>query len=202
MTLTTYRTRYGLVDGPSPIVSQTANRRTLCALFGDLGLRSGAEIGVWEGDFSKLLFAAVPGLRLRCVDRWQAYGAYRDKKNDQARLDAAYQRTVDQLSGCAATILRMGSLEAAAEVPDGSLDFVYIDANHGYDYVLADLKAWAPKVRTGGIVSGHDYVAQPKQKTAHLEVAQAVDEFTRTRQIDPWFVLAADKYPSFFWVVA
>lgn len=53
-------------------------------------------------------------------------------------------------------IHRMSTLEAAPLVKDGSLDFVFIDADHSYDGALADINAWTPKVRKGGMVAGHD----------------------------------------------
>jgi len=50
------------------------------------------------------------------------------------------------------------SAEFARELDDECLDAVYIDADHSHAAVLADLAAWAPKVRRGGVISGHDYL--------------------------------------------
>ena len=36
------------------------------------------------------------------------------------------------------------------------IDFLFIDADHRYESFIADLKAWIPKVKAGGIVCGHD----------------------------------------------
>lgn len=47
---------------------------------------------------------------------------------------------------------------------DGSLDYVFIDGSHDGESVAADLKAWIPKVRTGGIAAGHDYNQGPVKK--------------------------------------
>ena len=57
--------------------------------------------------------------------------------------------------------LRMTSVKAAANFGDGSLDFVFIDAAHDYDSVSADLRAWLPKVRPGGMIAGHDHEHGP-----------------------------------------
>jgi len=54
-------------------------------------------------------------------------------------------------------LMRMHSTTAARYIADGSLDIVYIDAEHNYDNVKADIIAWIPKVRLGGILCGHDY---------------------------------------------
>jgi predicted O-methyltransferase YrrM len=48
-------------------------------------------------------------------------------------------------------------MEAVKDFKDESLDFVFIDGNHQYSYVLEDITEWSKKVRSGGIVSGHDY---------------------------------------------
>lgn len=54
-------------------------------------------------------------------------------------------------------LIQLPSVMAAGAYPDGSLDFVWIDGDHRYDAVLADLRAWWPKVKPGGVLAGHDY---------------------------------------------
>jgi hypothetical protein len=176
-----------------------ANRRWLCRVFAEQGYRVGAEVGVWQGAFSQELCVANPGVRLTCVDPWRAYGEYHDLKNDQRRLDAAYRQTCETLQPYAVTILRMRSLDALEVIPDRSLDFVYIDSNHSEPFVTQDLTGWSAKVRSGGIVSGHDYVW--RKKRPDIEVKQAVDRFTAHHGITSWFVFADDKSPSFAWMV-
>lgn len=180
-------------------ISKTARRKDLGVLFQRLGYRRGAEIGVWAGEFSEQLCLANPGVSLICVDPWKAYDTYGDPKNDQKRLAAAYQTATARLKPYGCDLKRMTSLEAAATVPDGSLDFVYLDGNHGKEYVLADLAAWVPKVRPSGIVAGHDY--EIKKKHAHLQVQEAVDEFAGIHAIAPIYILTNDGSPSFFWRV-
>ena len=65
------------------------------------------------------------------------------------------------------------SLEAAARFADKSLDFVWIDGNHEYEAVKADIMAWLPKVKAGGVLAGHDYFKSGK---ATNQVIEAVDE--------------------------
>jgi hypothetical protein len=66
------------------------------------------------------------------------------------------------------TAIRLPSVAAAAAYDDNSLDFVFIDAAHDYESVKADINAWHPKVKIGGIISGHDALYPP--------VATAVNE--------------------------
>lgn len=61
------------------------------------------------------------------------------------------------------------SSESAKRVKDESIDLVYIDATHKYESVLADINAWYPKIRQGGVISGHDY-----GDSYHSEVVRAV----------------------------
>ena len=72
-------------------------------------------------------------------------------------------------------IIRKHSVVAAADVTDGSLDFVFIDADHTYPAVVADIAAWWPKVKPGGWIGGHDY-GKPE-----FGVTGAVNEFATMR---------------------
>lgn len=184
-------------DGPVRVL-RTASRNDLCGLFKAMGYRYGAEIGVWEGRFSEQICLANPGVQVICVDPWKSYDDYSDPKNVPQKIEAAKREARRRLAPYACDIRRMTSTQAADSVPNGSLDFVYLDGNHSKAYVLADLEAWAPKVRIGGMIAGHDY--EIAKRHAHLEVREAVDEFASTHKIEPIYVLTNDKSPSFFWV--
>jgi predicted O-methyltransferase YrrM len=143
----------------------------------------------------------MPGLHLICVDPWRQYGGYLEpKKNQPDRMEDAYQQACTRLAPYHCDIKRMPSEQAAKTVPDGSLDFIFIDGNHAKSYVLADLEAWVPKVRSGGICAGHDYELVPKRP--HLQVKAAVDEWRQSHETGRLYVVAHDKTPSFFWLVA
>lgn len=53
--------------------------------------------------------------------------------------------------------IKMNSVEASKLFPDMSIEFLHLDASHEYEDVLADIKAWYPKVKIGGVISGDDY---------------------------------------------
>ena len=68
-----------------------------------------------------------------------------------------------------ARLLKMGSKSAALVVP-GPIGFVFIDGDHSYEAVKADIAAWMPRIKPGGFLAGHDYGdAHPGVKRAVLE---------------------------------
>lgn len=116
------------------------------------GWRKGAEIGVLNGATFFHLLDNVPGLEMTAVDKWAAdnpiYGDMRPI-GEEFRLRA-------RAFGDRVTILQGNSGDMAHDVKDGSLDFCFIDADHSTEAARADIAAWAPKVRQGGKVIGHD----------------------------------------------
>ena len=52
---------------------------------------------------------------------------------------------------------RRDSNEASKMYADKSLDFVYLDGDHSYEYLIKEIPAWLPKVKKDGIIAGHDY---------------------------------------------
>lgn len=66
---------------------------------------------------------------------------------------------------------RAKTVEAAREWPHNPIDYLYVDADHSYEGCLADLEAWWPLVRVGGLVAGDDY-DDPRQG-----VTRAWDDF-------------------------
>lgn len=145
------------------------------------GYRLGAEIGVSTGRFSVYLCGVDPDMHMLAVDEWierpdntapgqQTYVGWNNELWMQRlkRISAVlFQNRI--------TVRRMDSVKAANTVIDDALDFVFIDADHSYAGCKADIAAWAPKVRKGGMVSGHDYNdAWPGVKEAVNELGQRI----------------------------
>jgi len=171
-----------------PIEIPNTNRETLARLFYLLGFSKGAEVGVERAKYSEVLLRENILLQLTCVDAWQAYRGYRDHV-DQQKLNRFYDEAQQRLEPWKnrVTVVRAFSVDAAAQIPDRSLDFVYLDAAHDFASVAADLRAWAPKVKVGGIVAGHDYIKAKLPSLMH--VPQVIHGWTDAYEIAPWFVL-------------
>lgn len=182
--------RFYSFDVCLPYTARRGNRHTLGDVYRELGFTKGAEIGVHVGLYAKVILDKIPGLNLTCVDSWEANSRY-----SQTAQDGFYAETVKALAGYPGVkILRLTSMKALEHVEDGSLDFVFVDGNHEYNYVAPDIIFWAQKVRRGGIVAVHDYM-----RFYHSGVVQAVDAYTYCNRIDPWY-LTREREPTAFWV--
>lgn len=118
-------------------------------------LLQGVEVGTHLGEYAEVLCQRIHPLHLTIVDPYALYEGYSDFTTRNA--DRAFRLAQERLAPYNVTFLREYSVPASASFADASLDFVYIDANHRYEYVLEDIAAWIPKVRAGGVISGHDY---------------------------------------------
>lgn len=128
-----------------------------------------AEVGVLLGVLSEYLLRQRPDISLLMIDNWQTADKQPEAYKETGDLHAHHTevwRVEDhrrQAENRArhfpgrAEVMAMSSVEAAALVSDGSLDLVFLDADHSYEGVKADLAAWVPKVRRGGWIGGHDY---------------------------------------------
>jgi hypothetical protein len=153
----------------------------------------GAEVGVASGATSQALLESLPHLFLVMVDVWRAFPPdhpFRRSSRRMARLtdahhaanlEKALERT--RFAHGRRCVLQIDSVPAAAAIADGSLDFAFIDADHRYEAVSADLRAWWPKVRPGGLFCGHDYGHRLDRRGA-WGVARAVHEFAASLGLD------------------
>lgn len=191
----------------SPIAIPNVGRDDLAQLFCELGFKTGLEVGVEQGVFAETLCKANPDSTIYGLDAWKAYKGYRDHVT-QEKLDRFYESTMKRMAPYNWYPVRRFSMDALDDFEDGSLDWVYIDANHELPYILNDIIGWARKVRRGGIVSGHDY-RKSKRFDTRNHVVFAVDAYTLSYRIKPWFLLGRkeklsgetrDDARSWFWV--
>lgn len=166
-------------NGKSPIEIPDTDRQTLAHLFKELGFKNGVEVGVEEGIYAEVLCKANPGLKLHCVDSWKAYEGYLEHR-DQTKIDSLYEKAKERLQKYNVHLIKKLSIDGVKDFPDNSLDFVYIDGNHKYDYALKDITEWTKKVRPGGIVSGHDF---RRDKSGLIQVVEALSKYAEIHGI-------------------
>jgi hypothetical protein len=116
------------------------------------------EVGVAEGLFSADILSWNLGTHYM-VDAWQHMPGNGDKNNDQDWHDANMLNAVRLATPYKArgVFLRGISWEMARRIPDDSLYFVNIDCDHSYKAVMADIAAYWPKLKNGGVMAFHDY---------------------------------------------
>tara|TARA_A100001011_G_C14303001_1_gene841716 strand:+ start:584 stop:1192 length:609 start_codon:yes stop_codon:yes gene_type:complete len=140
----------------------------------------GAEIGVKEGDFSKILLSGWHGCKLYLIDPWenQDKNIYDEDIHDH---ESDYHKTQYNLRDFSGRyeIIRQYSNDAHSHFAKNSLDFIYVDGNHSYEGVKSDLELFYPKLKYGGVMMGDDYHAHDIEKLFgfNFGVKKAVDEF-------------------------
>ena len=160
-----------------PRVRKRAKRwRWLAGVINLNNFRRGAEVGVASGRTTAFVLGKCKRLSLLfAIDLWAfppeggdypemtSYGRSHNFDSDFNRFNKNVNPYSDRVQ-----VIRDVSWLAAVNVPDGYLDFVFIDADHSYESVCKDIAAWKPKVRSGGMLCGHD--------THFSGVRQALDE--------------------------
>jgi len=161
------------------------------------------EVGAWKG--KSVAFMAVEiinsgkKIEFHVVDPWlveksaaAAAGIDPSKTNYDEFLDPAikkeynvegedqlyrdYIRNIEPVKDVIKSH-RMPSLDAVNLFEDESIDFIFLDGDHSYEYVKQELHAWYPKVKPGGVIAGHDYIELT------CGVKQAVDEFFGVQRV-------------------
>lgn len=174
-------------------------RNDMYKLFAELGFITGIEIGVEKGKNAQTMFEIIPNLKLYGVDPYKqhpqasyAYHAAIRHWNTQYLKNCKHQ-CLKRMKGRNFTLLQGFSKDMVEKIEDNSLDFIYIDADHSYDFVMMDIILWGRKVRKGGIVSGHDYFYDNNKPGRQAKVTQAVNDYTKVHGIK-FFITSEDRY--------
>lgn len=127
--------------------------------------RLGVELGVLNGRTFLYLLKTCPALHMVGVDIWQTWPdkeAFRERGGrsySSVDMEGTYIALKNKIAlyGSRARLLRMKTADAAGHYGDKAFDFVFIDADHTYEGVRADIDAWLSKIRPGGWLMGHDF---------------------------------------------
>jgi cephalosporin hydroxylase len=136
-----------------------------------------AELGVWQGRSLCSVAEAIRGknLQVHAVDTFLGTPRELDIVHDcEGKLRERFEANLARFRIFDHVVIHAGSTDLVArEMGAASLNLVFIDSDHSYERVRADIRAWLPKVKVGGVLCGHDYNCSGHP---HGGVKQAVDE--------------------------
>lgn len=133
------------------------------------------EVGVWKGKSVAYMAVEIINsgkkIKFECIDNWEYVDGLQYDIEKSFFGDDIYKEFMNNIRPVSHIVnpIKSISWEAASLYDDKSLDFIFIDAAHDYDSVKKDIIAWLPKIKSGGILAGHDY-------SSHMQVKMAVDE--------------------------
>jgi hypothetical protein len=155
----------------------------------------GAEIGIFKGEFSQIILDTINPSLFYMVDPWEGNIHSGDKNGENMTNISGETYYIEHILPKFGFLKNIKILRNYSDViqlfPNDYLDWIYIDAEHHYDYVKADLYNCYDKIKKGGIISGHDY-----NKDMFPGVVQAVTEFCIDKNLEISFI-TQDGCPSF-----
>jgi len=159
----------------------------------------GAEIGVFEGDFTQDILRIAQPEKLHLIDCWwERFGEYfpwkaPDTKFGTLRTTDAFEKVkdvVNRLDKNKASVFHVGDdLIVLKKFENYYFDWVYLDTTHSHDQTKKELEILKDKVKLNGIIAGHDWQEDPKHK--HFGVCKAVKEFCERRN---WEIYQLDRH--------
>lgn len=206
--------KYGPHKG-NPHKLEGVERPQMYQLFAELGFTVGLETGIEKGKNAVVMFENIPNLKLYGLDSYKrhpqaSYIYDAEKRNwDDRYLQGVKEQCMKRMKGRNVVMIEKFTEDGIKDIKDNSLDFVYLDADHSYDFVMQDMILWGRKLKKGGVMSGHDYYDHNKSDR-RWKVAQAVKDYTNVHGIKLYITsenhlanksnLNGDYYPSWFWV--
>lgn len=136
----------------------------------------GAEIGVASGIHAAcflleldidIVYLIDPYIAYKCEYESVSLERTREMENNADIKLAKYKHKIRWI--------KKKSVDAVKFIADNSLDFVYIDGNHTYKSVAKDILSYYPKIKKGGLLSGHDY--------DYGSIKRAVNEFINNQNL-------------------
>ena len=110
-----------------------------------------AEIGCFKGESTRVF--AKGAKTVLCIDPWIPYPEI--SLEDMTIAESCFDKVAKEFPSIVK--LKGFSHERCEGIADASLDVVYVDGAHDYYNVYEDLVRWLPKIKPGGIISGHDW---------------------------------------------
>lgn len=177
------------------------------------------ELGVHKGDNAAMLIESLKPRRCLLVDAWsaealKAYSPFDSlppwvlpltaferyfggSLTEQATYDRTYEAAVRRFAGDERVeIVRDDTVQACARLRErfgaGSFDFIYVDANHQYEYVLRDLLYYQDLLAADGVMMLNDCCHSQKGMNQNLGVLEAVANFMKRAEFTPVALTSTD----------
>jgi len=186
-------------------IKRIKKRNEISNLIIDMEAPSICEVGVRTGQNLESMLTHNVKVAVG-VDSFKDSGDYgtNDLGLTQQHLDRQYSHVLNKFSkDKRVKIIREYSQKASTFFEDETFDFIYLDADHTYKGISEDLKCWFPKLKVGGILSGHDYIERVKVLDNNAKVTygviQAVTEFRKKHDFNREnFHLTQESFASYF----
>lgn len=111
-----------------------------------------AELGVQKGNHAVDMINIIGPSKLFLVDIDMSLAV---NESDQTSLFS--KKSIENNSWDFVELIESDSIKAADVFEDDFFDFIYVDGDHSYEGCLGDIQSWLPKLKTGGMMAGHDY---------------------------------------------
>ncbi len=130
------------------------------------------EVGCWRGRSTVYMAVEIinsnKNIKFDCIDPYYFEKFYKEGLNqyqqnpyyvENYELNAIYLEFIKNIEPVKNVVnhIKDFSTNASKKYKNNSLDFVFLDGNHLYKSVIADIDHWLPKIKIGGILAGHDY---------------------------------------------
>ena len=139
------------------------------------------EIGCWKGKSSVFMAVEIINsgkkIKFDCIDTFIEKDSHLDLEMNLVLNE--FKKNIEPVNHII-NLIHADSSTTAANYQDESIDFIFIDGDHSYEGVIKDLKAWIPKIKKTGVISGHDYGWHPPVHKACDDIF-GVGDYT-----DPW----------------
>ena len=166
------------------------------------------EIGTWTG-FSTCLIGSIVKEKHGHLSTIDSFVGLPDVENDGSQVRGILNWNLDRCGiKDTVTVLDGASDEFVSKFKDESIDFMFIDGDHRYSQISKDIRNWLPKIKTGGIMSGHDFdctlfkedhIETDCVNRVHHGVAKAVLELAKTQKVQ--FFKEGETVVSSIWFI-
>jgi hypothetical protein len=152
------------------------------------------ELGAYKGKSTLFIVTEINNrnrnIKFHTIDTFEGDSGSNDEQEIEAYRKVNVSKMFDEFSENTKhlkehfNVIVGKSDESSKFFEDNSVDVIFIDAGHSYDAVIRDIKSWLPKIKDGGIMSGHDYDSWAGVNKAVNEIFDKVDKIDN----NCWFV--------------